>query len=119
MENFELFIGKCLRLGTLISFIIIIAGGIFYFYQHGSDRVNDHIFRGEPVTLTAFTKIVPAALSFSTPAIIQLGLFALVLVQILRVALTCWYLFKLPSKILTICGLFVLAVMLANFIFKI
>jgi len=76
MEKITQFIGNILQISLWISVLLLLGGGIDYLIHHGHDNVNYHVF------------IKPSA---GYTGCIQLGLFTLVLAQILRVLFTLWH----------------------------
>jgi uncharacterized membrane protein len=114
----RLAISRLLLIGIVISFLLIIVGGILYLSQHSNTIVNYQNFHGEPVLLTSFLGIVSDALSLEPRGIIQLGLLVLFFVQILRVALTAWYFLKDNDQFFTGISLFILSILMLTLFWR-
>jgi uncharacterized membrane protein len=85
-ESLEIVLGSVLRWGTIVSAIVIAAGGIAYLAHNGNETPHYETFRGEPPELKSISGIVTDALAFHPPGIIQLGMLLLVATPIARVA---------------------------------
>ena len=116
MENIRLTISRLLLIGIVVSFTLIISGGVLYLYQHGHETVYYQHFYSEPILLTSFTGIFQDAADFSSQGVIQLGLLVLLIVQVLRVALTGWFFLKVRNFIFTWMTAGILIVLLATLI---
>lgn len=110
MNNQPLLIGLVLRIGVVMSFFLVLLGGIIYLYQQG----------GEPIALQTFQKqsiqsipdIFSSAFHLAPNGIIMLGLFILVFIQPIRVAMTAWIFYKNREKILVCISLLILWILL-------
>jgi uncharacterized membrane protein len=107
MERRQIAIGKLLLIGVLISFAMVLIGGILYLWQHGADIVHYQEFHTDKI-FKAFT--------FSPLALIQLGLLLLVIVQILRVGLTMWLFIKSRDRAFSYISFFILLVLIYSLI---
>ncbi|MGA7492332.1 MAG: DUF1634 domain-containing protein [Syntrophobacteraceae bacterium] len=81
-------IGGLLRVGVVVSSLIVLIGGGLYLKKHGTELPNYHMFYGEPSELRSIPGIVKEASSFSGRGIIQFGLLLLVATPVMRVAFT-------------------------------
>lgn len=81
-------IGNLLRVGVIISSLIVLIGGGLYLVRHGSDPPNYHIFQGEPADLRSALGIMHELSTFSGRAVIQFGLLLLIAIPVMRVAFT-------------------------------
>lgn len=112
MERIEVIIGRLLLAGVLISLSLVVIGIIIYLIKHGHEVVSYRIFHGEPQYFTTISGILQDSLTLSGRGFIQLGLLSLLIVQILRVALTAWYFAKLKDQVFVWISLFILAILL-------
>jgi uncharacterized membrane protein len=103
---------RLLLTGILVSFSLIVTGGILYLYQNGSNSINYQNFHGEKKDLTSFMGILHDAISFDPSGIIQFGLLVLFFVQILRVALTTWYFLKANDNLFAGLSFFILCALI-------
>ena len=82
----ETIVGNLLRVGVILSALIILAGGVVFLARHGTEPANYRIFRGEPSDLRQVRGIVRTAVGLRGRGIIQLGLLLLIATPIARVA---------------------------------
>jgi uncharacterized membrane protein len=108
-------IGALLLIGTLISTMIVLIGGIWYLWQYGDDNMQFELLRSIPEATTV-SEVWRVAFSFTPLGIVQLGLLALVGTQLLRVALLFAYYIKIRDLWFSIfCG-FVMLVLIYSFL---
>jgi len=81
-------IGNLLRIGVVVSSLIVLIGGGLYLRRHGNELPNYHIFYGEPSELRNVFGIIKTAFSYSGRGIIQFGLLLLIATPVMRVAFT-------------------------------
>ena len=81
-------IGNLLRIGVVVSSLIVLIGGGLYLIRHGNELPNYHIFYGEPSELRNVFGIIKIASSYSGRGIIQFGLLLLIATPVMRVAFT-------------------------------
>ena len=118
MKHIESTIGRIMQLGTLLAFAIIITGSIYYLLQHSHDIVDYKTFHCTPCLTTSFSGLWNDMALFSARSIIQLGLFSLVGIQILRVALTIWYFITIQDRIFVVISLLILIVIISNLVWR-
>ncbi len=82
----EQIVGNLLRLGVLISALVVAFGGVLYLAHYGAQPPHYHVFHGEPSDLRSVTGIVRDALDLRRRGLIQLGLLLLIATPIARVA---------------------------------
>ena len=87
-QRVEQVIGNLLRTGVILSVVVVLAGGIAYLIEHGSEPSGHHAFRSVPPYLRDVGQVVRAALSLDSRAIMQLGLLLLILTPVARVVFT-------------------------------
>lgn len=87
-ERVELVIGRLLQWGVLAAAIVVVAGGLLLLAQYGHLPANFQQFKGEDPALRSVGRIIRAALSGDSRAIVQLGLVLLIATPAARVALT-------------------------------
>jgi len=78
-------IGILLRVGVLVSALIVLFGGILYLARDGMAVPNYEIFRGEPAMWRSVLPIIKSAFSLNPGGIIQLGLLLLIATPVARV----------------------------------
>lgn len=111
MEKGKFFIGKVMSIGAILSVVLILSGGIIYLFLNGKTLVHYESFRPISPPLPIFRNIWNNLLR--TPlAWIQSGLLALVLLQIIRVALTAWMFVKIKDIYFSLISIFILLVLI-------
>lgn len=81
-----------LRTGLLLSILAILYGGISLLWEHGGEKIDYHIFDGEPASLKGIFHILKDVKTNNALSIIQLGIIILLATPIIRV-LSCLILF--------------------------
>ncbi|TWR27615.1 DUF1634 domain-containing protein [Mucilaginibacter pallidiroseus] len=85
-KDMQAVIGWVLRLGVLISMLVVFIGGIIYLYRHGHTTASYHQFKGVPDFVTGIPNIFSAIVNGRGRAIIQAGIILLIITPIVRVA---------------------------------
>jgi uncharacterized membrane protein len=105
-------IGNLLRVGVVVSSLIVLVGGGLYLTRHGTELPNYHISHGEPSELRSVLAIMMDAPSFSGRGIIQFGLLVLIATPLMRVAFTVISFIIQRDRVYVCVTLIVLAVLL-------
>ncbi|MGC8749523.1 DUF1634 domain-containing protein [Hydrotalea sp.] len=84
-DDLEYAMGNLLRLGVVISSIIVFIGGIIFLYKHGGQVPEYHIFKGNESMFNSLPKIFSSLKKLKGQAIIQLGIIVLILTPIARI----------------------------------
>ncbi len=82
----ENIVGTLLRIGVIVSAVIVLAGGVVFLARHGTEPTNYRVFRGEPSELRHLRGIIRGVRALHSRAVIQLGLLLLIATPIARVA---------------------------------
>lgn len=118
MKHIESTISRIMQIATLFAFAVIVLGSIYYLLQHGHDIVDYQTFHNNPYLITSFSGLWLDIATFSARGIIQLGLFSLVLVQILRVILTLCYFINERDKVFVGISLLILIIIISNLVWR-
>lgn len=110
-ERLEIFIGNLLRLGVLISALVVAAGGAFYLAQHGREIVDYHVFTSQLPELRNLAGISIAAFHLRSDGIMQLGLVLLIATPIARVVLAVVGFYLEGDRLYVVVSLIVLAIL--------
>jgi uncharacterized membrane protein len=86
-DRLEVLVGTLLRLGVLVSAVVVAAGGAISLVEHHSESANYSTFHGEPEPLRNVVGICMEAAHLKSDGIIQLGLLLLIATPVARVAL--------------------------------
>ncbi len=85
-QRIENILGNLLRVGVLLSALVVSIGGAIYLLRHGNSPVDFRVFRGEPADLRDVRGIIGSTLALRGRGIIQLGLLLLIATPVARVA---------------------------------
>jgi uncharacterized membrane protein len=85
-QRIENIVGNLLRVGVLVSAVVVLCGGVLYLIKYGHAPAEYRIFRGEPTDLKSVSGIVRDAFTLHSRGIIQLGLLLLIATPVARVA---------------------------------
>ncbi len=118
-RDVELFIGKLLRYGVILSSIITIAGGIIYVFQHPHEQPSFKTFVGAPEYLRELSTIIPKVFQLDGLAIVQLGVAVLIATPILRIAFSILAFAIEKDRMYVVITCIVLAIILSNLFFGI
>lgn len=118
MDRMQLLIGQVLKVGVLLSFAIVLIGGVMYLWQHGNEMVAFHTFINASPLEDSFVGIFQNIFNLSAVGIIQFGLLFLVLVQLIRVLLTVFWFVLLREWIFVIISVFILSVLIASLFWR-
>ena len=111
-KTLEILVGRLLRIGVLISAVVVAAGGAFFLVQHHADPVSYNTFHGESAELRSLRGICNMALHLQSTGIIQLGLLILIATPIARVALAALGFYLEKDRVYVVVSLTVLAILI-------
>ena len=86
-SKLEKMVSVLLRSGVLLSGTVVLAGGAYYLFQHGSESVNYSNFQGAPAIDRNAGGIVKGMLQGRALSIVQFGILLLIATPIARVVL--------------------------------
>jgi uncharacterized membrane protein len=84
-EQVEIIIGVMLRVGVILSSVLVAGGGIWYLCQSGAGAPAYDSFHGAPAALRTMSGIARGAAALDPKSWIQLGLLALIATPVARV----------------------------------
>ena len=114
-QDIERLIGLQLRFGVIIASLIVLLGGLIYLKQYGSLAVpHYHSFIGTKGGYTSLGEIFKGAYTVNAKGIIELGVVALIITPILRIAFSLVGFIIEKDKLYIWITLTVLAVMMAS-----
>jgi uncharacterized membrane protein len=113
-EALEISISTMLRIGVLLSSVIVLAGGIYYLFKYGSQQPEYGVFRGEPERFRSVGGIIGAVMQLSSRGIIELGLLLLIATPIARVAFSLVSFAREKDRTYVVVTLIVLVILLFN-----
>lgn len=120
-RDVELYIGKLLRYGVILSCVITVLGGIVYIFQNQGETTHHYLASNIPNEsfgvahyLREIYTIFPRVLQFDGAAIIQLGVCVLIATPVIRVAFSAFAFLIEKDYMYVVITLIVLAIILAN-----
>ena len=119
-RDVELYIGKLLRYGVMLSCGITLFGGIIYLIQHHgvspdySPVPDGQPFPGVDHYLRELSTIIPRVLQLDGAAIVQLGVCVLIATPIVRVAFSAIAFLIEKDYMYVLITLIVLIIIIAN-----
>jgi uncharacterized membrane protein len=112
-EQVEQVVGNLLRLGVIVSALVVLAGGVLFLVRYGHEPVKDrHEFKEEPEEFRKPGLIVRAAARGSSRGLIQLGLLLLIATPVARVVFSAFAFLRQRDYTYVAITLLVLAVLL-------
>jgi len=87
-RQLEQMVGKILRVGVIVSALIMLVGAALYLATSAGARPDYHTFRGEPLSLRRVSAIVADAAAFHPKGVMQLGIVLLLATPLMRVVLS-------------------------------
>jgi len=114
-QDIEQLIGLQLRFGVIIASLIVLIGGLIYLKQFGALAVpHYHSFIGTKGGYTSLDEIFKGAYAANAKGIIELGVVALIITPILRIAFSLVGFIIEKDKLYIGITLTVLAIMMAS-----
>lgn len=113
-RTMEVFMGKLLQSGVLLSAVTVLIGAFIYIKRHGIEKTSYTLFTGEPKRLTEITAIWQTAIEGSGRSIIQLGLLLLIATPITRIVFSIIGFLMEKDYLYVIITIIVLAIIIFN-----
>lgn len=115
MNKIRYMMDELLLFGIVIALFFLIYGGCLFIITDGSTQlINYRNFYGEPKNLTSLPAIIKHAKNYQAKSLIQVGLYTLFLMQVLRIILASWFFLKAKDTTYIVMSIFILCVMLAS-----
>lgn len=84
-QDLEVIIGNLLRLGVIISSLVILTGGVIFLFNHGLTKPDYHTFRGLTGSLHSISSVVKGASKGTGENIIEFGVLLLIATPVARI----------------------------------
>ncbi len=110
-EQVDRTIGNLLRLGLVLSAVLVIFGATVYLARHGGEFISYSVFRGEPPNYRSLPGIVKEAVDFHGRGFILAGLILLIATPVARVAFSVLAFFRQRDFIYVFATLLVLGIL--------
>ena len=112
-EQVEQMVGNLLRVGVIVSALVVFAGGVLFLLHHGEEEVEPrHEFHPEAREFRKPDLIVAAAARGRSRGLIQLGLLLLIATPVARVVFAAFAFLRQRDFVYVAITLIVLAVLL-------
>ncbi len=116
-HKMEEMIGLLLTIGVIISSTLVLIGGILFLWQHGSENMKMELLQTGTYS-PSFQQLYQSIFTFSSTALIELGLFVLVITQLLRVGLLGLFYLAQRDYVFTLISFFILLMLIYSIILK-
>ncbi|RXK86677.1 DUF1634 domain-containing protein [Filimonas effusa] len=88
-RDLQLTLGNLLRIGVILSALLVLAGGIIYIFQQGNGPRPQYVsFTGENSELLQLSDILKGMTRLQGASIIQFGLIVLIATPIARIVIS-------------------------------
>jgi uncharacterized membrane protein len=112
-ERVEQVVGNLLRVGVVLSALVVLAGGVCYLYQEGSAPASEHhVFKGEPAQTRRILGIIRDAWGLHPLGLIEFGLLLLIATPVARVVFSVVAFIAQHDRTYVMITLLVLAILL-------
>ena len=105
-------IGHLLRAGVLLAAVVVLAGGVLYLVQNGSNPISYRIFAAGGNDIRTLPGIVKSAAHLDSRGLMQLGLVLLIATPVARVVMAVAGFSLERDRFYVVVSLIVLAVLL-------
>ena len=85
-QRLEVIISVLLRTGVLLAAAVVLLGGVCFLSRHGREQPEYHVFHGTSATNRGISNVIHEVGPSNCQAVIQLGIYLLILTPIARVA---------------------------------
>jgi uncharacterized membrane protein len=109
-------IGWILRIGVIISMLIVVIGGVFFVRRHGHSIPNFHKFNNIPPFIRDPAGVFDGVVHLKGQAIIQLGIMLLIATPVMRVVFAIIGFLLEKDYLYTLISLVVLSIILISMI---
>lgn len=112
-KEVQLVLGTLLRVGVVVSTIVVLFGGIVFLFQHKNEVVSYKIFSPEE-KFDSVNAILSGLVHFDGLAIIQFGVLLLIFTPIARVVFSIFSFLIEKDYMYVLIGLIVLCVIITS-----
>lgn len=118
-KEVQMILGTLLRIGVLLSSLIIFLGGILYLTVHSNELVSFTKFKPGPSKFSGIETIFEELLTFDGLAIIQFGVLLLIFTPIARVLFSIFSFLIEKDYMYVAIGTIVLGVIITSLYLKV
>jgi len=111
-DRVEILIGSLLRIGVIVSAVVVSIGAILLFSQHFQESLSFAVFAGEPRFLRNVFAISASAAQLKGRSVIQFGIILLIATPIARVLLSLVAFYIQKDRMYVVMTLIVLTILL-------
>jgi len=106
--------GTLLRMGVIISSVVVCIGGVIYLFRHGHETPSFHVFHGDTSLFRTFPDIITGVATGKGRAIIQLGILLLIATPVARIIFSVIGFLMEKDRLYTGITLLVLAIIITS-----
>ena len=111
LHKFEESLAQLLRIGVIVSAVVVFAGGVMFLIENGASRPDYHVFHGERPDLVSMHRVVMECLSGHPRALVQTGIVLLIATPFARVLFSLFEFLKNRDWIYSLFTLIVFCVL--------
>ena len=113
-KDVQAILGTLLRVGVIVSTVIVLLGGIIFLSTQNSHLVSYSEFKPEQAKFSSVAAIIKGLKTFDGLAIIQFGVLLLIFTPIARVVFSIFSFLMEKDYMYVIIGIIVLAVIITS-----
>ncbi len=113
-KDVQLILGTLLRVGVMVSMIVIFAGGTLYLFGRYSEVIDYRVFDPHKTGLTSIASVYKGVVHLDGSAITQFGVLLLIFTPVARVVFSVFSFLVERDYLYVLIGLLVLAIILVS-----
>ena len=111
-RDVQVILGSLLRIGVILSMMVILVGGLLYLINHKSELTSYSTFNPTKLDYASISSILIRFAHFDSRAIIQLGVLLLIFTPVARVVFSVFSFIIERDYLYVAIGLVVLAIIM-------
>jgi uncharacterized membrane protein len=117
-QDLQNVIGNFLRMGVILSVVIVAIGGIFFLIRHANEKVTFGVFKANQSQYTSIEQILDGLLVLDSLAVVQLGVLVLIFIPIIRVILAIYSFLVQKDYLFVAIGIIILLIITCSLYFR-
>jgi uncharacterized membrane protein len=111
-KDIQIVLGTLLRVGVIVSMVVIVAGGLLYVLRSSGEYVNYSSFDSRQAEFSSIADIFSGSIVFNPKAVIQIGILLLIFTPVVRVVFSIFSFLIEKDYLYVAIGLIVLTVIM-------
>jgi uncharacterized membrane protein len=117
-QDLQNVIGNFLRMGVILSVVIVAIGGILFLIRHANEKVTFGVFKANQAQYTSIEQILDGLLVLDSLAVVQLGVLVLIFIPIIRVILAVYSFLVQKDYLFVAIGVIILLIITCSLYFR-